>query len=189
MTREETSQILTILKVAYPSFYSKVSLRDANAMLNLWEMQFSDVPSNLVQLAVAKLIRTHTGYPPEIADVFREIENMTVSVSNEPSDEELWCRLKKAVSNSTYHAQEEYEALPNILKKFAGSPSGLRDYAVIDSETFNTVTHGQFLKSIKILHEREQYQNSLPEPVRQQITALIGKQNPGYHSISEKTNT
>ena len=64
MTREETSQMLTILKAAYPNFYSRMSAKDGLATLNLWAEMFAEEDVNVVRYSLKRLIETHSGFPP-----------------------------------------------------------------------------------------------------------------------------
>ena len=41
MTRDDVIQMLTLLKAAYPAFYSKMSSKDAEAAITLWIEMFS----------------------------------------------------------------------------------------------------------------------------------------------------
>jgi hypothetical protein len=167
VTREETLKVLSLLREAYPFFYSKTA--DIEPAVNLWHAIFSDDDSRLVAKAVMELISTHAGYPPDIATVKNKIRALISSVSGEDTDEELWHRLKRALSNGLYGAAEEFEKLPTVLKRYAGSPSTLRDMAEIDTETLNTVVHGQFLKQIAAVRERERAAASLSEPEKELI--------------------
>lgn len=108
--------------------------------------------------------------PPDIAAVKAKIKSIVSAAQNEPTDEELWHALKRAVSNGYYGSKQEYDKLPPVLQRWCGSPSALREMACLDSDTFNTVTRGQFLKQIKIVKEREEYRERMPA----EIKALIG---------------
>ena len=44
--------------------------------------------------------------------------------------------------------------------------------ALIDTDTFNTVTHGQFLKQIKVIKEREEYSQNMPDDVKRLISSV-----------------
>lgn len=68
MTKDETLKVLSILKVAYPNFYKGLSKQEANAVVSLWTMQFSNVPYDIVLIAINKLIATNT-FPPAIAEI------------------------------------------------------------------------------------------------------------------------
>lgn len=169
MTKEETLKILAVLKAAYPAFYSKQSKNELEATVNIWYARFVGDDYTLVNYALGELIDTHTGFPPDIAAVKIKMREIQETATGELNVEELWYKLKRAVSNSTYGAAEEFEKLPPILKQYICSPSALHELAMIDTETLNTVTHGQFLKQIAALKEQEQQKQRLPEEIKARI--------------------
>ena len=74
MNKEETQQILTVMKAAYPSFYKGITRKDAIATVNLWADIFQDDPAVEVGLAVKSLIATRTNnFPPTIGEVKEEL--------------------------------------------------------------------------------------------------------------------
>lgn len=175
MTREETSQMLTILKAAYPNFYRNMSPKDAMATLNLWAEMFAEDDVNIVKCSLKTLIGSHSGFPPDIAEVKRHMRMLLQTVTGEPTDEDLWRILRKAVCNGSYGAKEEFERLPPVLQRYCGSPSTLRELAVQDEKTLDTVVHGQFLRQIAAIRERQQYHDSLPDGVRDAVSRLYGR--------------
>ena len=175
MTREETSQMLTLLKAAYPNFYGKMSQKDAYATLNLWAEMFADDDVNIVKCALHRLIETHSGFPPDIAEVKSHIRLLVQASTGEPTDEELWRILRNAVSNGLYGSCDEFERLPPVLKRYCGSPSALREMTMQDEKTLDTVVHGQFLRQISDIRERQEYHDSLPEGVRDAVSRLYGR--------------
>lgn len=170
MTREETAQMLTLLRVSYPNFYSKMQKSDMEMVLSLWTDMFINDDVNIVKYALKELIATHSGFPPDIAAVKSKIKEITSAATKEPTDEELWATLKRAVSNGTYGAKQEFDRLPPILQRYCGSHTAIRDMATLDADIFNTVTRGQFLKQIKVVKDREEYNKRMPEDIK----ALIG---------------
>lgn len=187
MTREETASMLTILKTAYPSFYSKMKARDGELTLDLWATMFRDDPVEIVKFALYKLIEVHNGFPPDIADVKAKVREIITASTGEPTDEELWQVLKKAIEHGIYDAREEFEKLPPVLKRYCGSPSTLRDLASGDTDILNTVTHGQFMKQIGVLRDRQKFEDELPEAVREVTGRLYGRisDNDRYLSDTE----
>lgn len=175
MTREDTASVLKILKVSYPAFYSKFSKDDMVAVLDLWAEMFTDDDVRVVKVALFKLIETHKGYPPDIAALKEKIRELVVASTGEPTDEELWQMLRNAVCNGYYGAKEEFDKLPRVVQRYLGSPSALRDLAQIDVRTLDTVTHGQFLKQIVSLRERQEFADSLPEGVKEAVAKLYRK--------------
>ena len=172
MTREEVTQMLSLLKVTYPAFYSKMKRDDLMLIVDLWSDMFREDDVNIVKYALKELIATHSGSPPDIAAIKNKIKELCSSATGEATDEELWLVLKRAVSNGLYGAEQEFEKLPAVLKRYVGTPSTLTELALIDTDTFNTVTHGQFLKQIKVIKEREEYSLRMPDEVKCLISSV-----------------
>lgn len=160
------------LRVSYPAFYTKLGEDDFSTMVDLWSTIFSGDDSRVVTLAVRDLIQTHTGFPPEIADVRKKITDIVRSATGEPTDEEYWMILRNALSDGIWGAKDNFEKLPAPLKRFCGSPSWIRDHARMSSEVIDSVIHGQFLKQFPRVKEAQEYHDSLPEAVRQAIGRL-----------------
>ena len=180
MTREEVTNMLRLLKVTYPAFYSKMKRNDLILIVDMWSEMFKDDDANIVKYALKELVATHNGYPPDIAALKNKIKEICLTASGEPTNEELWLMLKKAVSNGYYGAKEEFEKLPPVLTRYVAPPHTLTELACIASDTFDTVTHGQFLKQINAIKEREEYSKRMPEEVK----ALI---NSTYKPLVETT--
>ena len=75
MTREETIKILAILKAAYPNSYRNMSKDEANGTVMVWAMQFSNIPADIVLIAVNKLI-SNSAFPPAICEVKDKIRSL-----------------------------------------------------------------------------------------------------------------
>lgn len=184
MDRTDVIATLKILKVAYPGFYSKMGKTDAEDTVSVWCDMFLEEDVNIVKIALYKVIEEHTGFPPTIADIKTQIREMRRAATGEKTDEELWSQLKAAVSNGYYGAKEEFAKLPPELQRYLGTPNTLRELSQVDTDTFNTVTHGQFLKQIGIIRDRVRFDNeTTPE-----IKALLGtvtKQMPANNRLTE----
>lgn len=192
MTREEVAEMLTLLRVSYPAFYSKMRKDDMVLIVDIWSEMFRDDDLNIVKYALKELIATHSGYPPDIAAVKKKLRELVSTANGDPTDEDLWLMLKRAVKNGLYGAKEEFEKLPPVLQRYCGSPATLREFALIDSDTFNTVNHGQFLKQIKIIKDREEYEQKIPDGVKKLIAAnytpLVEKRPMTLPEFNEKRN-
>lgn len=177
MNRTDTVKILTILKVAYPAFYSKMAKDEMNGVISVWQDAFSEEPYEMIAVAVKSLIKTHSGYPPDIATISAELKNLVSAATGEPTDEEYWNIYKKAVMNSGYRENETFDKLPPILQKYCGSARTLYEHAMMPLDTFSTVLHGQFLKQLPIMRQRQEYHDSLSEPMRNMIAGISKRMN------------
>lgn len=75
MTRQEAIKILSVLKAAYPNSYRGMTKEEANGTVNIWAIQFGNIPYDVVSIAVNKLISTNT-FPPSIAEVKEKIRGL-----------------------------------------------------------------------------------------------------------------
>ena len=140
MTREETLAIMSILKAAYPSFYKDMRRDEAEGIVNLWASMFEDDPAKVVANAVKAHIATDKkGFPPHIGAIKEAIVNLTAP--NEMTEQEAWSLVLKALSNGTYGSQKEFDKLPPVLQRLVGSPNQLKEWALMDSDTVNSVVH------------------------------------------------
>jgi len=171
MTRDETLQILALLRASYPAFYSKFQKRELESIASLWAEMFEHDDFNITKYALKELIATHTGFPPDIAALKNKIKEIVSAASAEPTNEELWQKLKKAAGNGYYGAQKEFDNLPPVLQRYLGSPNALRELSMVNTDTLNTVVHGQFLKQIGIIKEREEYERNMPEEIKMLISS------------------
>ena len=172
MTREETALIIKTLRLSYPGFYSKYKPGDFTDLVALWATMFADEDAVIVTEAVKNLIRTHTGFPPEIADVNAKIEEMTRAATGEPTDEEYWTILRRALADGTWGAQKQFDALPEPLKRYCGSPSWLRDHATMDTDTVDSVIHGQFLKQFPAVKKAHEFRASMSPELKAAIARI-----------------
>ncbi len=151
MKKNDVVKIFIVLRTAYPNFYKEMKKEDLEATIDLWTEMFAHENPALVVAAVKNLINTFK-WPPTIADVKDEMYKLTQTETETPV--EMWNKIKAAMSRASYYAQEEFDKLPEVAKKFVGSPNQLREWAL--SIDYNDgVTKGQFFKQYEILKQRE----------------------------------
>lgn len=169
MTKQETAAMIVLLRTAYPAFYARMDQKQMEAVIGLWEEMFREEDVNIVKFALRDLIATRDDYPPNIASIKERIREIVSSATGEPTDEELWQLLKNAARNSRYNAEEEFYSLPRVLKRYLGSPQGLRDLADIEERTFDTVNKSNFLKQIKTVRARAEMDAKIPDGIKELI--------------------
>lgn len=184
MTRNETLQVLSILRAAYPTFYGKFQKHELENIVALWTEMFENDDFGIVKYALKELIATHTDFPPDIAALKGKMKEIVAAATNKPAPSDLWAILKNTVEDgwygSTAHAQRQFDKLPTVLKRFVGSPATLVEYSQMSADIFNSVIHSQFLRQIDILQEREEYAQTIPAGVKRLINAVytpLGERN------------
>lgn len=165
MNKRESAQILAVIKAAYPGHSNKNTINDDMAAVNAWADILSDYSYNEVAAAVKGFIASDIkGFPPAIGQIVHIINQHKAP---QIPLAEAWNLIQKAASNSTYNAVSEFEKLPEPLQQIVGSPSRLKTYATMSSETLETVVYNGFAKQYTQCVEREREQMALPQAVKQ----------------------
>lgn len=141
MTEEETKTLLRMMVASYPTFHPD-NMKDT---ITTWHLMLDDLDFKLMTAALKNFIRTNnTGFAPSIGQLIDEAHKITDDV--EISEIEAWTMVRKAISNSSYHAGEEFEKFPQEVKRAVGSPSQLRSWAT--DQNFNEAfVKNSFVKS------------------------------------------
>jgi hypothetical protein len=171
MTIEETAAVMVILKVAYPRYYNNLEKSEAKNAIGLWQSLLADYPAELVTNAVKAVIATNK-FPPTVAEVIEKINLLTKK--EERSEVEAWGLVKKAIRNSTYHSQEEFEALPEDIQKTLGNHNVLKEWAMSKDSSMETVVASNFMRSYKAKLTDTKMINALPNDLKTMI-GRIGK--------------
>ena len=161
MTRTETIAVLALLKAAYPNFYKGMPQADLQAVVNLWSLHFAGENADTVTAAVHALIASRAeGYPPTIGAVREQIDNLTAK--DALSETEAWALVSKAARNGLYGYREEFEKLPEPVKKAVGTPEQLRAWAMMPADEVESVVASNFRRSYRDNARREKENRLLP---------------------------
>ena len=81
-----------------------------------------------------------------------------------------WAMIRKAIANSGYHAQEEYEHLPESLKACV-TPDLLRSWA-LDETSSEQVIASNLMRSYRDSAKRQEEYDALPPDIKKMIASL-----------------
>lgn len=172
MNYQETTQVITLLAGNYDSIAGKDKTQK-QLMINTWLECLGDLDYNLILQAVKKTM-IESPYPPTIHDIRKNAVEM-IKPSTQKSAIEAWNEAIKMISNGLYMTEEEFNMYSPETKKFFGSVNQVKQLAMVDMETINTVTKGQFLKQYEALVEREKQDKLLPEKMKNTLELLANK--------------
>ncbi|MCF8017806.1 MAG: hypothetical protein K9L62_00275 [Vallitaleaceae bacterium] len=172
MNIKETATMMMILETAYPRFYADKSEEEKKTAIKLWTTMFENDPAEVVIEAVKSLICS-LKFPPTIADVKEKIYLITQPQSM--TEMEAWNKVLAAIKDSGYHAKERFDSLPPIIQKIIGSPSQLREWGLMDSDTVNSVIQSNFMRSYTARSRQEKEILMLPDSTRALIQGLSEK--------------
>lgn len=170
MQREETKQLMSILQISYPSHYRNMSVEEKKQTLAIYYDMFAEYPTELIVMALKNYIKVNQ-YPPTIAGLREQVEMLL----DKDTPVELWNKVKKAITRSAYNSVEEFAKLPEVCQKWVGNHMTLKELSQTDIDTLDTVTRGQFLKTIGSIQQRDEAQAALPDSLKAQIMQLTGK--------------
>ena len=165
MDRAETLKIFSVIKANYGNFFKNTTKTDAEAMVSLWEEMFCDEPYNVVGAAVKSFIASDVeGYPPTVGKIKEYIRKLTQPEAM--TEQEASNIIFKAISNSLYNAEVEFDKLPPILQTLVGSPYMLREWAMMDSDTVHSVISSNIMRSYRVAEERHRVKEALPSNIK-----------------------
>lgn len=165
MDRTETLAIMSVLKAAYPSYYRDMRRTEAESVVSLWQELFSGDDYAVVAAAVKGLIATkQDSFPPPIGAVKAKVRQITTP--NEMTEQEAWTYIAKALRNSSYHAEEEFAALPPILQDVVHVPQQLREWARMDEATVQSVVASNLQRSFRAKAQSRRDFEALPKDVQ-----------------------
>ena len=103
MNKDETQNILTILRVNYPNnFKSVANKKDMNLIVNTWGLQFKDYTFDDVYKAIMSIMANDTsGFAPSIGRIKEEL-------NKKYKESVRLCRiLKSSISDSNWMKQSK----------------------------------------------------------------------------------
>ena len=172
MNRTEMVQIITLLAGNYETIANK-SQQQRELMLNTWYECLGDLDYKIVLQAVKKTI-IESPYPPTIHEIRKNAVEL-INPTTKRTAIEAWNEAIGMISNGIYMTEEQFNTASPEVKKFFGNVRQVKELAMLDSDTVNTVTKGQFLKQYDILVQRDREEKMLPEPMKERITGLANK--------------
>ena len=165
MTYDETLKIFAVLKANYANFFKNMSRVDAEAQVSLWAEMFADTPYELVGMAVKTYIATDVdGYPPNVGRIKKEL--MRLTQKEQMTEQEAVSLIMKATRNGLYGAKEEFEKLPPVLQRLAGSPEQIRVWARMPVDELQTVVASNLMRSYRAIAKKEEEYQALPSSIK-----------------------
>lgn len=167
MNLHETGMVLDVLETAYPRMFSGPGSFDRQKTLGLWAKMFADDDAAVVAAAAKCFIAGDTkGFAPSIG----QLKNIMLRLRDPGGldEDQAWELIRKAASNSGYGAREEYERLPEDLRRIC-SPGQLYEWSQMDSDVFNSVVGSNFRRSWRARLESRRRDALLPADVKQAL--------------------
>ena len=176
MTKKDTNRIFALLNANYPDTFKGMSDDAYRMKVNLWASAFQAESFDLVSAAVMAYMSNSTErFAPNIGQIKEQIRTLTHP--GELTEGEAWAKVQAAIRNSGYGAAEEFAKLPPLVQKVVGSPSNLREWGLMPSDTVNSVVASNFMRGYRTMQEREAAEEKTPPEIREAF-GLVTKPMP-----------
>lgn len=117
MTENGIKSCISLLKLNYSYWMKDSSINEFKSLFKLWKLQFENINDDIVTKALGNLISS-CKYVPTIAEIKEEIYKENIA---NRTDNEIRNIIEKALSNSLWHSNEEWEKLPSDIKMMVTS--------------------------------------------------------------------
>lgn len=171
MTRDEVKKVLIVIENTFSTF----KVENKTQTIDVWFSYLKDIPYEVIDGALKIYIATSgSAFAPSIPQLIamaRKPQELT-----KVDEVSAWRLVRNAIRRSLYYFDEEYAKLPEEVQKVVGEPSQLRDWAMLESETIDSVIQSNFTKRYQAMQKRQTEIEALPESVRGLI-GQIGRTN------------
>lgn len=179
MTREETKKIIMVMAASYPNYKPA----DLSMTVDAWQMMLGEYPYSEIALALKAYITSdRSGFAPSIGQLIEKLQ--TITGPQEMGELEAWSLVYKAVCNSGYHAESEFAKLPEACQRAVGNPANLKEWAMMDIDTVQSVEQSHFIRNYRAILNRMREEAKMPQEVKALIAGnrpekITGKEAPG----------
>lgn len=178
MTKKEFMVIVKGLK----SVYSDPKFLEGKDAIEVWYDLLCDLPYSVLSAATQKYMMQEK-FPPTIAGLREKAAEITAPVHEDMSELEAWSLVRKALGNSAYNAEAEFDKLPELCQKAVGNPANLREMALMDIDTVNSVEQSHFIRNYRTALDRKRTDAQISPDVRRLIAGL---RMDGVPAITER---
>lgn len=174
MNKSETSKIIAVLMASYPNFLNNKTPTDIQATINVWDEMLKDYSYQEVSIAIKTcIVQDKSNFAPSIGQVINKIIGFK-NQGNELTEQEAWNLVSRATKNSAYNATEEYEKLPESVKQIV-TPSQLKEWSQMDSDSVQSVVASNFMRSYKAKVASNKEYQALPNNIKQLLSGMADK--------------
>lgn len=164
MTRDEVKEIIMIMTYTYPNYKPT----DITATVDTWTAILSSYQFEHIRAALHSYILIDTkGFAPTPGQLIDKIPVQNFDIT----ELEAWGMVNRALSNSNYHAKEEFDKLPLVVQKTLGRFEVLQEWAGMEIDTVQSVIQSNFIRNYRTVLQRERDHNKLPMRLREILEA------------------
>ena len=169
MNVNEAKKVIAVMMMSYPN-YNPI---DIDTTAQLFSELLADYSYKQIDMALRAFISTDTsGFAPSIGQLIEQIQK--IGTPDCLSEMQAWALVSDALRNSSCHAEEEFEKLPELVQRAVGSPNLLRSWATTDERSIENVVQSNFMRSYRAEVTRSKELQALPNDIKA-IVQNLGK--------------
>lgn len=177
MTEAEVLKVIYTIKAAYPSHYAGFTRLDFDNMVNVWDGTLDGYTYGQVSAGLNMFLASDTrGFPPVPGQVIECIQRMQRPAAEDYTSTECAALIRRALSNAAYHAEEEFERLPEICRRAVGAPHNLVEWSQLDTREVETVVMSQIIRALEAARIRMREDAKIPESVKRELGLGTGRE-------------
>lgn len=181
MTGKEVAILIYTVKANYPKFYGNMDKNEFDSLASVWLSCLGDYEFNIAQAGLKLYFTTEkSGFPPTVGQVIDCIHKITDREDDTITELDAWGMVYKAICNSNYNAEQEYDKLPNVVKKSIGNYSQLKQWAMLDTNEVQTVIQSNFMRSYRQAKSDDKDYRRMSSDIRD---AIDKQSDNGYTKI------
>ena len=161
-----TAKEFGFLADAIKTYFPRDNVLPTEKAMKLWYSELKDIPYQLAHTALRKYVSTNK-FAPTIADIREQVAELNNQNEEELNENAAWSIAWKAICNSGYHAEEEFEKLPPVIQRTVHSPAQLREWALLENIDGKTITvlQSDFQRAFRMEQQRDRERNKLSPDV------------------------
>lgn len=173
MEKAEVQTLLTLIQAEYPQSFSKMDERQMALKLEMWSKEFEEDDSRVVFAAARVLMRSAREFAPNSGQIREKINELMMEPTLD--EQQAWALVSKACTNGYYGYKKEFEKLPPAVQRAVGRPEQLKEWAVMDVDTVQSVVASNFMRSYRAGAAREKEVARIPPEIRNLLGGMSDK--------------
>jgi len=173
MTDTEAARLIYLVTCSYPAHYRHLSEQSVAEMLKIWTAVLREYSLSQAEQGLYIYVSCDTkGFPPvpgQIIDCIKKAEPRERAMDAL----EAWALVYKAICNSGYDWESEFSKLPPLCKRAVSRAENLREWALMPSDTVQSVGQSHFIRIYETVVRRESEYQRMPIEVRNRIAAMF----------------
>lgn len=170
MKKTEMIRIFAVLTAAYPKFDTFQNPEQLKPIIEIWTEMFQDAEFNIALVAIKKLI-LESPFPPTIADVRKQVAEITTPKVNQIDAGQAWGEVMRAVKNYGFYDPEGALKSMSPVTQEVVKRISWREICMQEEEKMG-VLRGQFLRIYDSMAQRQKQDALLPLTMQAQIRQI-----------------